>query len=139
MTTYKFNFGNKEYELSDNNLDYMLNDEEVPVDVFERDDVLQLLSQSDKVNFSIEYYDRACENCLAGKAEKMKFFKFLEYHFYIFTKEGRYVVSSVSKEYENTSFMQLLNTKKIDNSYIVSVMVCENCSHYSIEIEQCEM
>jgi hypothetical protein len=139
MSSYKFNFGEKEYELSDNNFDYMLNDEEQPVSGFEREDVLMLLSQYDKVNFDVEYYDRPCEACLAGKAEKVKVFKFLEYHFYIFTKKGNYIISSISKEYENTTFTHLLNSGKIDNSYIVSVMVCESCGHYSIEIEQCEM
>lgn len=139
MKNYNFNYREKDYNLSDSNFDYMLNDEEHPVSKFYKEDVLKLLNESNSVNFEIQYYDGPCEACLTGKAEKAKTFKFLEFHFYIFTKDSNYIISNISKEYENTSFNLLLNSGKIDNSYIVSVMVCENCGHYSIEIEQCDM
>ena len=32
-----------------------------------------------------------------------------------------------------------LNRGLVDDSYIVSLMVCDNCGNYAIEIEQCEI
>jgi hypothetical protein len=139
MKSYKFNLNEKEYELGENNCDYYVNDEEKPVMGIEREDILGFLSQSEGVEFGLEYYDQPCHNCLYGKEEKTKAFKFLEGHFYIFTKNNEYVISSISKEYKDTSFNKLLKKGKVDNSYIVSIMVCSNCGNYSIEIEQCEV
>lgn len=139
MESYKFVFNDKTYELNENNRDYFLNDEEIPVSGVEIPDVLELLRQGEEVNFSLEYYDQPCSKCLAGKEEKEKYFKFLEYHFYIFTKDGKYIMSNLSKEYNHTSFTRLQREDKVDDSYIVSVTVCINCGNYSIEIEQCEI
>jgi hypothetical protein len=136
----KFNFTNedKNYELGEDNLDYLLNDEEKPVNGIEADEIIRLLNEAEDVSFTLEYYDKPCGNCLKGKAEKEKYFKFLEYHFFIFTKEGSYITSNISKD-RKESFTRLLNNGNVDDSYIVSVMVCENCSNYAIEIEQCEI
>lgn len=139
MKSYKFNFDDKEYELNKDNCDYYLNDEEKPVKGIERESILTLLNESQEVDFSLEYYDQPCHNCFYGKEEKAKAFKFLEYHFYIFTKNSEYLLSSISGEYMKTSFNKLLKSGKADNSYIVSIMVCGNCGNYSIEIEQCEV
>jgi hypothetical protein len=139
MSNYKFVFKDKEYELGEDNFQFMQNDEETPVEGVEREDILNLLQGSSEVDFDMAYYDKACESCRAGREEKAKVFKFLEYHFFIFTKEGRYVVSNISKEYEGTSFTRLEREGKVDNSYIVSIVVCENCGEYSIDIEQCEV
>lgn len=139
MTSYKFSFDDNEYELGENNCDYYINDEEKPVTGIEREDILMLLSHSGVVDFSLEYYDQPCHNCFYGKEEKSKAFKFLEYHFYIFTRNNEYVISSISGEYKDASFNKLLKRGRVDNSYIVSIMVCRNCGNYSIEIEQCEV
>lgn len=139
MDNYKFTFKDKTYELSKENCLYLMNDEENEVkgiDVFE---IIELISQWPEVSFDLAYYDEPCEKCLNGKKEKLKAFNFLEYHFSIFTKENQYVISNISKEYENTTFTQLLKSGKIDNSFIVTVMVCEHCGAYAIEIEQCDM
>lgn len=136
MNTYKFNYNDKIYELGEENFNGLINDDENPVIGFEVSDILDLLNQHDEVDFNMEYYKQPCENCLWGKEEKAKYFNFLEYHFYIFTKDGEYVISNISKEYENTSFKRLLNAKRVDNSYIVSVMVCANCGDYSVDIEE---
>jgi hypothetical protein len=120
MQDYKFEFNNRTYELLEDNYDYFDNDAE-------------------EVKFDLEYYDTPCDKCLAGKKEKAKIFRFLEYHFFIFTKEGNYVISNISKEFKNTSTTQLFKLGKVDNSFIVSIAVCENCGSYSIEIEQCEV
>lgn len=139
MEKYKFVFNDREYELSEDNFDYLINDEEHPVEGIDESKILELLSQGEKIDFDMECYGEPCTNCFAGKEEKAKYFKFLEYHFYIFSKQGQYVMSSISKEYENTSFNKLLKRGKVDDSHIVSVIVCVNCGRYSIEIEQCEI
>jgi hypothetical protein len=139
MSKYSFVYNSKEYELAENNCRYVISDEEHPVTGIDKSDVLELLCRREAVDFDIEYYDQPCQNCQAGKIEKNKYFKFLEYHFFIFTKNGRYVISSISKEYENTSYGKLLKQGIVDGSYIVSVIVCIECGEYSIEIEQCEV
>lgn len=139
MESYKFVYNDKEYVLDENNFGYMLNDEEKPVAGIERDDVLRLLAGSESVAFDVDYYDQPCQSCLAGKKEKEKAFRFLEYHFFVFTKNGRYVISNISGEYKDTSYNRLLKEKAVDNSYVVSIAVCIECGDYSIEIEQCDV
>lgn len=139
MIEYKFVYNEKEYGLGDDNCSYVMNDEEHPVAGIDRQEILELLNGTDSADFAVEYYDQPCENCLAGKKEKEKFFKFLEYHFFIFTKQGKYIISNISKEYGDTSFNKLLKKGAVDNSYIVSIIVCVECGDYSIEIEQCEV
>ncbi len=139
MNNYKFNFNGKTYELSLDKFDYLLNDEENEVTGIDREGILTLLNESPEVDFDLEYYSVPCEICLSGKEEKKKYFNFLEYHFTIFTKENEYVMSNISKEFENTSFTELEALGKIDNSFIVIIMVCESCGTYSIEINQCDI
>ena len=139
MKNYEFAYNNKEYELGEENCSYMLNDEVHPAVGIERDNILELLRQHEMVDFNIEYYDQPCQNCLAGEKEKNKYFKFLEYHFFIYTKKGKYVISDISKEYEGTTFSKLLKQGVADNSYIVSLIVCIECGDYSIEIGQCDV
>ncbi|OJT73716.1 DUF3785 domain-containing protein, partial [Clostridioides difficile] len=64
-------------------------------------------------------------------------FLFLEYHFYIFSKDGEYVISNISVDYKGLSFNKLSRANKVDNSYIVSVIICENCQDYIVQIENC--
>ncbi|MFL0267058.1 DUF3785 family protein [Candidatus Clostridium radicumherbarum] len=139
MKSYKFQFNDKTYELKEDNLDYIANDEAQPVEGIDRDLIFALLNETDEVNFDVEYYDNPCENCFAGKKEKAKFFRFLEYHFFIFTNKGEYIISNISNEFKNTTASQLFKSNKADNSFIVSIAVCENCGHYSIEIDQCDI
>ena len=44
---------------------------------------------------------------------------YLEYHFFIYTKNNEYVINNLSEEYKNTSFNKLFSLGKIDDSYIV--------------------
>lgn len=139
MKNYKFVYNNKEYELGEENCSFIINDEKQPVIGIDRDNLIELLCQREIVDFNIEYYDQPCQNCLDQEKEKNKYFKFLEYHFFIYTKKCKFVISSISKEYEGTTFNKLLKQSIIDNSYIVSLIVCVECGDYSIEIEQCEV
>jgi len=136
---YRFTYNEKMYELTEDKCSYLINDEEYPVAGINISGILELLNQGEQIDFDLKYYGQPCQNCLAGKEEKAKYYKFLEYHFYIFTKKGEYVISSISKEYADTSFNRLQKEGKIDNSFIVSVIVCINCGEYSIEIEQCDV
>ena len=81
----------------------------------------------------------ACPKCLAGVKEKEKFFPFLEYHFYIYTKDGKYVISTIDKDYKGKSFNKLYRANLVDDSYIVSIIVCKHCEDYIIQIENCEV
>lgn len=139
MQDYKFNFGCKEYLLSEENLDYFFNDEEKPIEDFDYDKVISILNESDKVDFDIAYYSKPCDNCLEENAEKKKAYEFLEFHFYVFTKENKYIISSISKEYEENSFSRLKRLGKVDDSYIVSIILCKECGMYTIEVEELEM
>ncbi len=132
---YKFNFNDKEYELKEDNCLDFYNDEEKPVTGFELEDAIQFLSEGKEVDFESAYYDEACENCFDG--ERQKTYEFLEYHYYIFTKEGNYVNNSIACKKENISLGSLLRSGEVDNSYIVSFIVCVDCGSYYIEIEDC--
>lgn len=137
MNEFKFLNGENEYVLSKENLTYIDNEEVLG---FELKDVINNLKQGgEKVYFDYEYFTDKCDECGAGKKVDDKHYRFLEYHFYIFTKEGKYIISNISTDFQNTSFDSLLKNGKIDNSYIVSVMVCEDCKTYNIAIEQCDM
>lgn len=137
MSEYKFNYKDKEYILNKDNCSDLINDEEKPVKGITIENIIQILNSAENVDFDIEYYQEACPECLAGVKEKQKFFGFLEYHFYIFTKNGDYIISDIDKEYEGLSFNKLSRQGKVDDSYIVSIIVCENCQDYIIQIENC--
>lgn len=139
MGNYEFIYDSKSYVLEAEMCNYFSISEEAPVDGVDVSDVLKLLKESEEVDFAVEYYDQPCGICKEGIKEKAKYFKFLEYHFYIFSKNNKYVISNISKEYENQTYNKMLKKGLVDNSYLVSVMVCLHCGDYSIEIEQCEV
>lgn len=137
---FKFTFDEKEYILNDNNFDVLINDEEKPVSNINKDIILELLNNySQEITFDEEYYMDACPKCLAGVKEKEKFFPFLEYHFYIYTKDGKYVISTIDKDYKGKSFNKLSRANLVDDSYIVSIIMCKHCKDYIIQIENCEV
>lgn len=137
---FKFTFDEKEYILNDNNFDELINDEEKPVSNINEDIILELLNNySQEIAFDEEYYMEACPKCLAGVKEKEKFFPFLEYHFYIYTKDGKYVISTIDKDYKGKSFNKLSRANLVDDSYIVSIIMCKHCEDYIIQIENCEV
>ena len=133
----KFLFDTKEYNLEANKCSAFLNDDEKPVTGLDVYDVLNILENNDKVDFDRQYYQEACPKCLYGVKEKEKFFPFLEYYFYILTKNQKYVVSDISKEYEDLSFNKLYKKGEVDDSYIVCIIICEHCGEYLIQIENC--
>lgn len=138
MSSYKFNYNEMEYILTKENCIEVVNDEEKPVNKFDLKELLELLNKTEKeVDFDTEYYQEACTVCLDGVKEKQKFFAFLEYHFYIFTKKGDYKISDISKDYSGKSFNKLSKANEVDDSYIVSVIVCKSCGKFVVQIENC--
>lgn len=137
--TYKFTFDEKEYELGKDNFLDFYNDEENPVSGLDREKVISILNNSEKVEVEKAYYEQYCEKCEEGKSGDKKFFDYLEINFYIFTKNGELIISNIDKEYEGLSFNKLLKQKKVDNSYIITIAICRNCGEYSIIAEEIDI
>lgn len=136
---YTFNYEGKEYTLEDENLEYFENDEVEELEGIDYRKILELLSNNEEIEFQNAYYEECCSECQEGKAEKKKFFDFLEYYFYVYGKKNKYITSSIDNDYEGKSFTKLKREKIVDKSYIVTVMVCKHCGTYSIEIEEIEL
>ena len=136
---FKFKYNEKEYILNEQNLEYFVNDEVNPIMDVNEEKIIEILNNSDKVDFSKAYFDLQCENCKTGLEEKKKFFDFLGFNFYIYAKDRKYVVSTLDREYEGMSFNRLQKSGKVNESYIVIINVCKHCGSYSIEIEEFEV
>mgnify|MGYP000119967254 FL=1 len=136
---FKFKYNEKEYILNEQNLEYFVNDEVNPIMDVNEEKIIEILNNSDKVDFSKAYFDLPCENCKTGLEEKNKFFDFLGFNFYIYAKDRKYVVSTLDREYEGMSFNRLQKSGKVNESYIVIINVCKHCGSYSIEIEEFEV
>ena len=136
---FKFKYNEKEYILNEQNLEYFVNDEVNPIMDVNEEKIIEILNNSDKVDFSKAYFDLPCENCKTGLEEKKKFFDFLGFNFYIYAKDRKYVVSTLDREYEGMSFNRLQKSGKVNESYIVIINVCKHCGCYSIEIEEFEV
>lgn len=134
---YTFTTNNKEYNLTLENLDCFFNDEENPIEGLDEEKVLDLLSKSSEVTFANAYFEIPCENCKGE--EKKKAYEFLEYYFYAYSKDGKYVSSSIDNNYDGKSFTRLNNEGVVDNSYIVRIIVCRDCGIYTIEVEEFEL
>lgn len=136
---YKFIFNDKEYILNNETLEAFTNDEVNEVKGVDSELILSLMNDCKEIEFDKTYYNICCDNCKIGKEEKAKVFEYLEYHFYIYTKDLEYVISNISKEYEGQTFTRLERSGKVDNSFIVTVIVCSNCGNFVIEIEELEV
>ena len=127
-------FENELIELKIENFDYIVNDCEVLN--IDENKILSLLSDYKEITFEKAYYDEPCENCVTEKS-KEKFFKFLETNFFIFTKDNNFIISDISKEYEETSFRKLSKDGLVDDSYIITLVLCDICKKFYISIEHC--
>lgn len=136
---YKFSFDGKEYILGEDNLEYFANDENKELNGIELNKILELLANSNEVDFQNAYYESCCSNCKAGKEEKKKVFDFLEYYFYAYGKDNNFVTSSIDSEYDKKSFTRLNRERLVDKSYMVTIIVCKNCGTYAVEIEEFEL
>ncbi|MFR5563415.1 MAG: DUF3785 family protein [Clostridium sp.] len=136
---FTFKYYEKEYILNNDNLEYFENDEVNPLDDINEEKVIEILNNAENVEFSKAYFDLLCSKCKAGVEEKKKFFDFLELNFYIYAKDGKFVISTLDKKYEGLSYNKLQKSGKVNQSYIVIIDVCKNCGNYSIEIEEFEI
>lgn len=134
---YKFSYDEKEYILTKENCEGIFFNDENEVTGLSIDIILSALNEGEEVNFSNEYYAGKC-SCNAQE-QINKSYRYLEYHFYVYTKNNEYVLNTLGEEYKDTSFNKLFSLGKIDDSYIVNVTVCPNCGTYSIEVDQCEV
>lgn len=137
--SYKFNFDGKEYDLNEKKLNGFFNDEVNPVSAIDESNILQILNEGQGVDFSKSFYSLACEDCMDENFEKKKAYEFLEFHFYIYTKDREGVTTTVDKDHEENSYDRLYSIGKVNNSYIVSIIVCKKCGVFDIEIEELEM
>lgn len=136
---YKFTYEDKTYELNQSHCHELIMDEEYIIDGVDVQKIIELIGESDKVQFSKQYYGDPCEVCNTKETPKQKFYEFLGYYFYMFTKDNKFVTSSISKDYEENTFGRLYRSNVVDNSFVVNVIVCKECNKYTIEIEQCDM
>ena len=134
---YKFVYDGKEYILTEENCEGIFFDEENEVTGLSLDTILSALNEGEEVTFSNEYYAGIC-SC-ETQEQINKSYRYLEYHFYVYTKNKEYVLNTLGEEYKSTSFNRLFSLGEIDDSYIVNVTVCPNCGTYSIEVDQCEV
>ena len=132
---YTVKYEDKSFELEADQCSYFINDEENPIEGVDPELILGEMAQSDKVHFQKQYYDECCEVCEKNRKEGAKNFDYLEVHFYLFSKEGKYVMSSLSVDYEKKNLPALLKSGTIDGGYLVNVNVCEQCGDYTIDME----
>ena len=136
---YKFVFKEKEYELTENNYEELIMDEEYEIENLDVKKILEILNEAESIDFEKVYYNEPCNSCLSSNPTKSKFYEYLGYSFYIFTKDSKFTISNLSKDYKESSFGRLYRSNIVDNSFIVNIIFCEKCNRYTVEIEQCDM
>lgn len=134
MTTIDFNHYGKKYTLCEEKCSAFINDEETPIEGFGIEEVLSVL-KPETLDFDIEYFESACEECIGENTTKLKAYPFLEFHFYAFAKDKNYVISSLSKDYEPLSYETMERQGTVNGMYLVSIILCESCGSFSVEIE----
>lgn len=132
---YKFIHEDKEYVLTEENCEGIFFADENVVTGLSEDIILTALNEGEEVTFTNEYYSSKCSCDTQEQINKS--YRYIECHFYIYTKDNDYIINTLSEEYKNTSFNKLFSLNEIDDSYIVSILLCPSCGTYSIEIEQC--
>lgn len=115
------------------------NDETDPIHDLTYERVASWMSYMPVDAFEIEYFEDDCEICPPRARGKKKLVPYLEGHFYVFTKEGESVTLSVHPDYISGSFESLLLQGIVDQSYILSVIICPTCGHYQFSLEQVDM
>ena len=122
--------------LENEKLEGFFNDENNPIKDINEETIINMIKDR---NVEKAYYSLTCESCGGEKVENERAYKFLEYHFYIYTKDGKYITNSLAVEEEGKSFNRLQREGLVDNSYIVSIIVCAGCGAFNIEIEEFEI
>ncbi len=115
------------------------NDEIAPIHELTYELVASWMSYMPEDAYEIEYFEDDCEICPPKPRGKKRLVPYLEGHFYVFTKAGQPVTLSIHPEYVMGSFESLLLQGIVDQSYIMSVIVCPTCGHYQFSLEQVDM
>lgn len=115
------------------------NDEIKAVEEITVESILEMAKYLPMEAFEREYYKDDCGGCEPIERGRKQLLPYWEGHFFLFTKEQKPVMSNICPEYKETSFNQLIKKGLVDDSYVVSLIVCPACSVYQIQIDQVDM
>lgn len=127
------------FELTQEKCSAMHNDEAKPVEGIDIDMLLAFGNAMDPEAFSKEYYREDCEGHEPAPRAKKELVPYWEGHYYLYTKKQKPVMTSVSPEYADTSFDRLLKSGTVDDSYIVTFILCPVCGLYQIHVDQLDI
>lgn len=136
---YTLKHGEKDYTLDQEHCDGIFNDDLMPIKNFSYEVVNQWLNHMPNDNFDIEYYEDDCAVCPPKPRGKKKLVPYLEGHFYVFTKSGEVVITSIDPTFVQGSFEEMSLRGTVDQSYILSIIICPICGAYEFSLEQVEM
>lgn len=117
----------------------IFNDDIAPIKNINCDQILTWMAHLDPEVFELEYFEDDCEICPVKPRGKKKLVPYLEGHFYVFTKSGEVVSTSIDPAFVSGSYETLLLKGTVDESYILSVILCPTCGYFQVSIEQLEM
>lgn len=117
----------------------LFNDELMPINEFTYDAAMKWMENLSPELFDLEYYEDDCEVCPPKPRGKKKLVPYLEAHFYVFTKNKNVVMTSIDSEFETGSFETMQLKGLVDQSYILSVILCPTCGSYQLSLEQVDM
>lgn len=141
MNSLTFKCEEREYVLTAEDCTSFYNDEIKPVDGITEDDVIGMFAAAvvDELTITKEYYKDPCEKCPPVERSKKEMVAYNEMHLFLFTKNQKAVMTNVAPEFQELNFTQLLEEKRVDDSYVVSLIVCPVCGKYQIQIDQVDM
>lgn len=137
--TYKLVTEQGEWLLDAAHCQALFNDEIEPIAPFTYDMVMSWMAHLPSDAFEIEYYEDDCEICPPKPRGKKKLVPYLEAHFYVFTKGGSVVATSIEPSFVQGSFETMQLKGDVDQSYILSVILCPACGSYQLSLEQVDM
>lgn len=117
----------------------LFNDEIEPLEPFTYEMVMNWMSHLSADAFEIEYFEDDCEICPPKPRGKKKLVPYMEAHFYVFSKNGAPVITSIEPDFVQGSFETMQLKGEVDQSYILSVILCPACGSYQLSLEQVDM
>lgn len=70
---FKFTFDDKEYILNEDNLEYFVNDEENPIKDIDEKKIIEILHNSENVEFTKAFFDFPCKTVMRELLRKRSF------------------------------------------------------------------
>lgn len=136
---YTLQYGEQVYNLDEAHSEGIFNDDVMPIHPFDHETVSQWMVHLPNDAFELEYFEDDCEVCPPKPRGKKKLVPYLEGHFYVFTKKSEVVMTSIDPNFVQGSYDELLAKGTVDQSYILSIIVCPTCGSYQFSLEQVEM